>query len=96
VLNFVDEEDIDDTLMEVFMNIEGFDFEGLERKWKSTIVARQKVGELTGGAVTPAMMAYHDRQKKGPKSGRYLGRKMVYDVRDLIQWLIDLNTKEVA
>ena len=78
------------------MNIEGIDFEALEKKWKSTLVARQKVGELTGGACTPSMMAYHDRMKKGPKSGRYLGRKMVYEVRDLIQWLIELNLKEVA
>ncbi len=76
------------------MNIEGIDFEALERKWKSTLVSRQKVGDLTGGAVTPATMAYYDRHSKGPKSGRYLGRKMVYDVRDLIPWLVDLNKRE--
>ena len=76
------------------MNIVGIDFDALERKWKSTLVARQKVGDLTGGAVTPATMAYYDRMKKGPASGRYLGRKMVYEVRDLINWLITLNEKE--
>jgi hypothetical protein len=76
------------------MNISGIDFDALEKKWKSTYVARQKVGDLTGGAVTPSMMAAKDLKGNGPNPGLYFGRKKVYVVRDLIQWLIDLNEKE--
>lgn len=56
-------------------------------KWPSTHVAREKVGDFTGGVINPKTLANIDSRGEGPKGRITIGRKVVYPVSQLISWL---------
>ncbi len=63
-------------------------FEDLKNHWPSTLVARQSIGEFSGGILNPRTMANLDSRGEGPKGRvRTGGRKIAYDVEELISWL---------
>lgn len=68
------------------MNIEN-NFEKLKSKWGSAIVARSQIREFTGGAISPGTMANADSQGAGPEGRFQIGRKTVYPVDALLEWL---------
>lgn len=55
-------------------------------KWPSVFVSRDKVGEFSGGILHPRTLANLDCKGLGPKRFR-VGRKVVYEVKDLCDWL---------
>ncbi len=59
----------------------------LANKWPSSVVAREKVGEFTGGIISPKTMANLDATGEGPKGRITVGRKVAYPVDLLIAWL---------
>lgn len=62
-------------------------FQDLRDKWPSTIVARDKVEEFTGGLITRGTMTNLDSRGEGPPKF-YLGpRKVAYFVETFIPWL---------
>lgn len=67
-------------------------FEKLAEKWGSAIVARDKVPEFTGGAISSGRMANLDCLGEGPKGRVRIGRKVCYTVGPLIDWLITRST----
>lgn len=58
----------------------------LADKWPSSIVARQKIGEFTGGLISEKTVANMDCLGQGPPRVR-IGRKIGYPVPSLISWL---------
>jgi hypothetical protein len=61
----------------------------LAARWPSSIVAREKVSEFTGGIINPKTMANIDSLGEGPKGRITVGRKVAYPVAQLISWLED-------
>lgn len=61
-------------------------FRGLADKWPSTFVARERIGDFTGGLISPGRMANLDCLGEGPQRIR-IGRKVAYPVVDLVEWL---------
>lgn len=62
------------------------DLSSLAEKWPSGIVPREKIGDFTGGLLSPGYLANLDSIGEGPESFR-IGRKRVYAVPALIKWL---------
>jgi hypothetical protein len=58
----------------------------LADKWPSSIVARRKVSDFTGGLLNEKTLANLDSIGQGPPRTR-IGRLVVYKVSDLIGWL---------
>jgi len=58
----------------------------LYEKWPSTIVARERVAEFSGGLLHPRTMANLDSEKAGPPR-LIFGRKIAYPVEDLCEWM---------
>ena len=58
----------------------------MAEKWPSELVARESVGQFTGGVLTSKSMANMDSLGEGPESIR-IGRKIAYRVEVLISWL---------
>lgn len=56
-------------------------------KWHSTYVARDKVGDFSGGILHPRTMANLDSKGLGPKGRIRIGRKVAYDANELCKWL---------
>lgn len=56
-------------------------------RWPSPYVAREKVGEFTGGILTPKTMANLDSLNLGVKGRIKVGRKVAYPTNELIAWL---------
>ena len=65
---------------------ENFNFDAFAARWPSPVVARERVGEFSGGALTAGTMANHDSKGEGPPRLR-LGRKIVYPVVELVEWM---------
>ena len=63
-------------------------FEKLAEKWGSAIVARDKIPEFTGGAISSGRMANLDCLGEGPENRIRIGRKVCYPVGPLVDWLI--------
>lgn len=63
-------------------------FEKLAEKWGSTIVARDKVPEFTGGAISKGRMANLDCLGEGPAGRIRIGRKVCYTVEPFVDWLV--------
>ena len=63
-------------------------FEKLAEKWGSAIVARDKVPEFTGGAISSGRMANLDCLGEGPGGRVRIGRKVCYTVGPLVDWLV--------
>ena len=62
-------------------------FEELKQHWPSSIVARSEVGAFSGGSLNSGTMANEDCKGTGPKDSFYIGRKKVYPVDSLIEWM---------
>ncbi len=62
-------------------------FQCLVDKWPSTFVARSEVKNFSGGALTEGYLANLDSQGKGPKGRVRCGRKILYPVNELVEWL---------
>jgi hypothetical protein len=62
------------------------DLSALAAKWPSAIVAREKVGEFSGGILNSKTMANLDSLGQGPERVR-IGRKNAYPVLPLIDWM---------
>ena len=71
-------------------------FQKMAARWPSTIVAREKIGEFTGGTISPAYMANLDAKGLGPARRIRIGRKAAYSVEDLVAWLEDRALLELA
>lgn len=63
------------------------DLSMLADKWPSAIVARESVGEFTGGAIEPKTMANLDSRGEGPEGAIKMGRKIMYPVPNFIAWM---------
>jgi hypothetical protein len=63
------------------------DLEYLARKWPSEIVAREMIGQFSGGLLHPRTMANHDSKGTGPEGAIRCGRKIAYPVGSLINWM---------
>jgi hypothetical protein len=59
----------------------------LKEKWPSSIVARFQIREFTGGALEPGRIANLDSEGNGPKGRLKVGRKIAYNVDELVAWL---------
>ena len=53
--------------------------------WKSEVIARQQVGEFTGGLITPKTQANLDSLGLGPERFSF-GRNQGYDKRAYAKW----------
>lgn len=58
----------------------------LATKWPSTIVARRKVNEFSGGILSEKYLANLDSLGQGPPRVK-IGRQVAYPVEGLISWL---------
>jgi|GEM_PF-3896378 len=58
----------------------------LAAKWPSSIVCRREVGKFSGEVLSEKYMANLDSLGMGPKRF-YIGRRTVYIVSDLIEWM---------
>ena len=57
------------------------------KNWPSEFVARKRIGDFTGGMVSPKAMANYDSLGTGPEESLKIGRNRGYTVRSLISWL---------
>jgi hypothetical protein len=55
--------------------------------WPAPYVERQKIGEFSGGLIEPKTLANLDSQNKGPEGRIKVGKKVIYPVKAIIQWL---------
>jgi len=69
-------------------------FKVMAEKWNSPYVARDKVGEFSGGILHPRTIANLDCRGEGPKGRIRIGRKVAYDAIELAKWLAS-RAKEV-
>ena len=60
--------------------------QSLKNHWPSSIVARTAVAEFSGGLLDPKTLANFDSIGEGPPRSR-LGRKVFYQVDDLVRWM---------
>ncbi len=67
--------------------IERPSFREMADRWPSSIVARKKIGEFTGGAVDPRTMANLDSLGEGVMDRFRIGRQVVYPVSSLLEFL---------
>jgi hypothetical protein len=63
------------------------DFSSLADRWPSPFVSRGEVERFTGGIISIKYLANLDSQGAGPQGRVRVGRKIAYNVRDLINWL---------
>jgi hypothetical protein len=59
----------------------------LKNKWPSSIVARTDVKQFSGGALCPGTLANEDSRGTGPKGAFKIGKKKVYPVDSLIDYM---------
>lgn len=71
------------------------DLSSLAAQWSSSYVAREKIGEFTGGIITPKTLANLDSMGAGPEGRITVGRKVAYFVPEFITWL-ESRTKSAA
>lgn len=62
-------------------------FQKMADHWPSSVVAREKISDFTGGLITPGRIANLDSQGQGPPNRFRVGRKVCYPVSDLTRWL---------
>ncbi len=62
-------------------------FDEMASRWPSTVVARNKIGEFTGGLISPGTMANFDCKGEGPEERVMIGRNSGYTVRSFVPWL---------
>ena len=64
----------------------------LKKVWSSTLVARSEVGRFSGGVISPHYIANMDCRGLGAKERLRIGKKVVYPVDSLIDWLKEKST----
>lgn len=69
------------------MNDHAVDLSSLKTRWPSSIVARSKISEFSGGLISPGTLANEDSRGTGPKERFVVGRKVAYPVQSIIEWL---------
>ena len=62
------------------------DLSDLKTKWPSSMVARRRVREFSGGVLNEKTLANLDSAGKGPARFR-VGRQICYRVADLVAWM---------
>lgn len=62
-------------------------FEELKNRWPSPVVARVSIKEFSGGVLNPKTLANFDCLGTGPKGAFKVGRKTVYPVDSVIEFL---------
>jgi len=65
------------------------DFSSLSRDWRSPYVTRDRIFEFTCGLINPRTLANRDAKGTGPKNKIRVGRKVAYEITELIQWISD-------
>lgn len=63
------------------------DFSSLAHKWPSSLVSRDKISDFTGGIISHRYLANLDSRGVGPKGRQRVGRKVVYEVKEVVKWL---------
>lgn len=61
-------------------------FQKLAEKWPSSVVSRTAIEQFSGGLLSVRTMQNLDSLGEGPKRGR-MGRKVYYEVDDLVRWM---------
>ncbi len=62
-------------------------FQRMAERWPSSLVARDRISDFTGGLISPGRIANLDSQGEGPRNRIRVGRKVAYPVTDLVEWL---------
>lgn len=62
-------------------------FAAMAARWPSSHVARNRIGEFSGGLLKPKTMANLDSLGKGPRGRVRVGRTVGYEVTKLIEWM---------
>ena len=76
--------------------MDNFRFSSLKDSWPSAFVARQKVGEFSGGILHSRTLANLDSKGEGPKGRiRINGKRIAYTVENLISFLEE-HSEEVG
>lgn len=57
-------------------------------RWPTSVVARRKILEFSGGLIAPGTAANHDSAGTGIPGAFRVGRQVVYPVQATIEWLI--------
>ncbi len=60
---------------------------GIEARWRSNVVARSQIAEITGGGLSPKSLANLDSQGLGPEGRFRMGRQTVYPLPAFLTWL---------
>ena len=63
------------------------DLSNMADGWPSKLVSRQEVSKFSGGAISEKYLANLDSAGQGPKERIKIGRRVVYPVASLIEWL---------
>lgn len=69
------------------MGKDRIDFQAMAARWHSTVVARSKVGEFTGGIYAPRTLANLDSKGTGPRDRVMVGGKIAYPIDAMIEFL---------
>lgn len=62
-------------------------FQDMAAKWPSPWIARTEIQRFSGGMISEKYLANLDSAGKGPGGRVRCGRKVVYPVAELVQWL---------
>lgn len=63
------------------------DWESMKNHWPSSIVSRSKIGDFTGGVLSPGRMANLDCAGEGPPTFYGVNNKVFYETQSLIEWM---------
>lgn len=61
--------------------------QALAASWGAPFVPREKISEFSGGILSARYLANLDCYGKGPEGRFKIGRKTVYPVNKLIEWM---------
>jgi hypothetical protein len=67
-------------------------FQNMAQKWPSPWIARTEIERFSGGIISEKYLANLDSAGKGPGGRVRCGRKVVYPVAELVQWLENRST----
>ena len=62
-------------------------FQSMAERWPSSMVARTEIERFTGGIISERYISNLDSQGLGPKGRVRVGRKIVYTVEAVIEFL---------
>ena len=62
------------------------------QNWNNGFVARTQIPEFTAGAYTADTMSNFDGAGKGPVGAFKIGRRVMYPIDSLVDWLIERIT----